>query len=178
MNAKGRQDYAIGEKVVYPNHGVGEIKNVRKQMVMGEKKEYYQIFIPSLDMDILLPVENAKSLGLRGLSSKEEIRKALSSLKEKENLPYSDWKARQNAQTALMKNGDIRSIASVVNILYHRQKVKDLPVMERRIFENALTHLIDETSLVMAISQEDARRTIFARLEKLKPHNPTSHDGS
>ena len=66
----------------------------------------------------------------------------------------------------------------LIHILYHRQKVKDLPVMERRIFENALTHLIDETSLVMAISQEDARRTIFARLEKLKPHNPTSHDGS
>lgn len=168
MSAKGKWDYQIGENVVYPNHGVGVIKGVRTQEIMGTEREYYQVFIPSLDMDILLPVDNAKELGLRHLSTKEEIKKALSSLKEKESLPYTDWKARQNAQVTLMKTGDIRNIASVVNILYHRQKVKDLPVMERRIFENALAQLIDETSLVMSISAEDARRTIFARLEKIK----------
>lgn len=163
-----KKGFSIGEKVVYPTHGVGIISDITEKVLNGESVEYYVISVPSLDMNILLPTANAEQLGLRRLSGKEDTKKAIRSLSERKELYGSDWKQRQQAQMNMLKTGTIGNVAAVVNILYNRQKVRDLPIQERRLFETALTHLVDECSYVLGIDSESAKRTIFSHLERLK----------
>ena len=168
MGEENKKGFSIGEKVVYPTHGVGVISDITEKLLNGESVKYYVITIPSLDMNILLPIANAATLGLRRLSKKEDMKKAISSLSEKKDIRGSDWKSRQQMQMNLLKTGTIGNVATVVNILYNRQKVRDLPIQERRLFETALTHLVDECSYVLGIDSESAKRTIFSHLERLK----------
>lgn len=168
MGDKPNSGFLIGERVVYPTHGVGVINDITDKNVSGTVTRYYVITIPSLDMNILLPVSNAEELGLRRLSTKKDTEAALSSLSERKELKTNDWKARQTIQMSMLKTGLISNVAAVVNLLYNRQKTRDLPVQERRLFENALTHLVDETSYVLGMDTETARRKIFSRLERIQ----------
>ena len=154
--------FKIGDSVVYPLQGVGcilakEMKNTR---------EYYRVQINSSDMDVLLPVDTAQSLGLRHLASATEARKAISSLSVRREMGRTDWKQRLILNQELMKEGSMLAVAKVVNSLYHRSKVKELPVQERKLYDSALTLLVDESSSVLGIDQEEMKKKIFSRLEK------------
>ena len=154
--------FRIGDAVVYPLQGVGSIISCETR----REKEYYRIGITASDMDVLLPVENASSLGLRHLATQSEVKKALSSLSEKKEIRGLDWKQRLLRNQELMKDGSLFSIAQVVNSLYRRSKVKELPVQERKLYDNALSILVDETSSVLGIDTEETKKKIFAKLEK------------
>lgn len=167
MADKTISTFSIGDIVAYPTNGVGRIISIEEKLLMGESQMYYNIQMPSLEMNILLPIRNAAEANLRPLSSKKEMEAAIKSLEVKKKQEQTDWKGRQNANLALLKEGSIQNIALVVNILYHRQKLRDLPIQERRLFDNALTHLTDELSLVMDMDKEKARRLVFSRLENI-----------
>ena len=154
--------FKIGDSVVYPLQGVGCI--LAKEM--RNTREYYRVQINSSDMDVLLPVDTAQSLGLRHLASATEARKAISSLSVRREMGRTDWKQRLILNQELMKEGSMLAVAKVVNSLYHRSKVKELPVQERKLYDNALTLLVDESSSVLGIDQEEMKKKIFSRLEK------------
>ncbi len=154
--------FKIGDSVVYPLQGVGCI--LAKEM--RNTREYYRVQINSSDMDVLLPVDTAQSLGLRHLASATEARKAISSLSVRREMGRTDWKQRLILNQELMKEGSMLAVAKVVNSLYHRSKVKELPVQERKLYDNALTLLVDESSSVLGIDQEEMKRKIFSKLEK------------
>ena len=154
--------FKIGDSVVYPLQGVGCI--LAKEM--RNTREYYRVQINSSDMDVLLPVDTAQSLGLRHLASATEARKAISSLSVRRERGRTDWKQRLILNQELMKEGSMLAVAKVVNSLYHRSKVKELPVQERKLYDNALTLLVDESSSVLGIDQEEMKKKIFSRLEK------------
>ena len=116
--------FKIGDSVVYPLQGVGCI--LAKEM--RNTREYYRVQINSSDMDVLLPVDTAQSLGLRHLASATEARKAISSLSVRREMGRTDWKQRLILNQELMKEGSMLAVAKVVNSLYHRSKVKELPV--------------------------------------------------
>lgn len=154
--------FKIGDSVVYPLQGVGCI--LAKEM--RNTREYYRVQINSSDMDVLLPVDTAQSLGLRHLASATEARKAISSLSVRREMGRTDWKQRLILNQELMKEGSMLAVAKVVNSLYHRSKVKELPVQERKLYDSALTLLVDESSSVLGIDQEEMKKKIFSRLEK------------
>lgn len=154
--------FRVGDAVVYPLQGVGSIISCEKR----REREYYRIGIAASDMDVLLPVENASALGLRHLATVTEAKKAISSLSEKKETRGLDWKQRLLKNQELMKDGSLASIAIVVNSLYRRSKVKELPVQERKLYDNALSILVDETSSVLGIGTEEIKKKIFAKLEK------------
>ena len=154
--------FKIGDSVVYPLQGVGCI--LAKEM--RNTREYYRVQINSSDMDVLLPVDTAQSLGLRHLASATEVRKAISSLSVRREMGRTDWKQRLILNQELMKEGSMLAVAKVVNSLYHRSKVKELPVQERKLYDSALTLLVDESSSVLGIDQEEMKRKIFSKLEK------------
>ena len=154
--------FKIGDNVVYPLQGVGCI--LAKEM--RNTREYYRVQINSSDMDVLVPVDTAQSLGLRHLASATEARKAISSLSVRREMGRTDWKQRLILNQELMKEGSMLAVAKVVNSLYHRSKVKELPVQERKLYDSALTLLVDESSSVLGIDQEEMKKKIFSRLEK------------
>ena len=148
--------------MVYPQQGVGCIVGIETRRA----REYYRVKIESSEMDVLLPVENAAVSGLRHLTSSAEVRKALSSLSVKKESGGSDWKARLQANQDLMREGTLSAVAQVVNILYNRSKIKELPVQERKLYDNALALLVDEASAVLGTDKEEMKKKIFMRLEK------------
>ena len=156
-----------GDLVAYPTNGVGKITEIVDKVIFGKTMTYYNIFFPSQNMNILLPVQNAEETGLRALASEDEIKAAVASLSVEKKVKEADWKTRQLKQMTLMKEGSIENIALIVNILYHRQKVRDLPIQERRIFDTALQQLTDEARCVLGLEEEKVRRAIFTRLEKI-----------
>ena len=160
--AKAKSGFRIGDSVVYPLQGVGCIRAKEKR----NAREYYRIQILSSEMDVLLPVDNALDLGLRHLATQDEAKKAISSLSVRREMSRMDWKSRLLMNQELMKEGSMLAVASVVNSLYHRSKVKELPVQERKLYDNALTLLVDESSSVLGINAEEMKKKIFSRLEK------------
>ena len=162
MNGTEKSVFKVGDAVVYPMQGVGCIlgRETRRD------KEYYRVQISASDMDVLLPVDNASELGLRHLASATEARKAISSLSEKRESRGLDWKQRLLMNQELMKEGTLSSVAKVVNSLYRRSKVKELPVQERKLYDSALAILVDESSSVLGIGTEEIKKKIFAKLEK------------
>ena len=159
--------FKIGQKIVYPLQGVGEIVQIDEQMFKEELTPYYTIYIPVSDMTVMIPVVNTESLGIRALVSKEEAQKTLDKMAPPTGPANSDWKERYQGNMDMLKTGNIDDIAAVVSALYCRSKNKPqpLPIMERKQYDSALKLLIDELSLALDMDKEDIKEQIFAKLE-------------
>lgn len=160
------EQFSIGEHVVYPLQGVGLIKDIKEREIRGEKTLFYVIYIDVSDMTVSIPVEKAASCGIRALVSSSVAKKALASISEKYEPVNVDWKARYQMNVDLVKEGSIQSIVKVVQGLYHRSKVKELPVQERKLYDSAIRLLVDECSYAMNKNPDDIEREIFENLEK------------
>jgi len=157
--------FVEGEHVVYPLQGVGIVKRIEERDFRGTPTLYYVIFLDISDMTVMIPVNKAEGMGIRGIVEPSEAKKAIDSIsKEYKPIPV-DWKARYQMNVDLLKEGSIGSIAKVVQTLYHRSKVKELPVQERRLYESALTILIDEASYSLDKEKSDIELLIFSKLE-------------
>ena len=158
--------FAVNEHVVYPIQGVGEIKAIEKRLFREKQVLYYDIYFETPDMTVMVPVENAESIGLRKIVSSKEAAKALELLNKEYEQANTDWKTRNQQNLDLLKKGTISDIAQVVKTLYDRSTSKELPIQERKLFDNASKLLIDEVSLALKKSKKDSESMIF---EKLAP---------
>jgi CarD family transcriptional regulator len=119
-------------------------------------------------MTVMVPVAKIEELGVRPIVDPSEAMKAISSITHKlEQVPI-DWKARYQMNVDLLMEGSIGSIARVVQILYHRSKIKELPVQERKLYDSALRLLVDESSLALERPREELEALIFSKLESKK----------
>lgn len=166
MDAKRKNQFSIGQAVVYPQQGLGVIKAIRERVKDGVSIQYYAIYLEQSDMTLLIPVDRARELGVRPVVSRDEAKAAIASMSGKaESLP-ADWKLRYARNQELIKSGTIASIAKVVQSLYHRSKIKELPVQERKLYDNALELLIDEASIALRKDKEEISTLILSQLEK------------
>jgi CarD family transcriptional regulator len=116
-------------------------------------------------MTVMVPVDKSKEIGVRPIVPPEEALAAINSISEKfEQMPV-DWKDRYRMNVELLKQGSIASFAKVVQSLYHRSKVKELPVQERKLYDNALNLLIDESSYALKKDPSEIKKLIFSKLE-------------
>ena len=166
MSSENNTQFQIGEHVVYPLQGVGVIKDIRERVVRNEPVMYYVIYIDMSDMTVSIPVQKVSESGVRAIVSDGDALKALESISSKYEPVSVDWTARYQMNVDLIKEGSIFSIAKVVQGLYHRSKVKELPVQERKLYDNALSLLIDECSYSLGKDKKEIEKTIFSHLEK------------
>ncbi|MCL2801628.1 MAG: CarD family transcriptional regulator [Treponema sp.] len=159
------KSFLVDQKVVYPSQGVGVIKSIIQKKFKDSKIPYYVIYIEVTDMTIMVPVDKAIELGIRPTVSRDEAMKALELISEDYDPIPSDWKMRYQMNLELLKKGSIRDIASIVRSLYHRSKVKELPILERKLYDSALKLLEDEMSISLKKSRDDVENMIFSRLE-------------
>ncbi len=158
--------YQIGEHVVYPLQGVGIIKDITKRKFKGKEMSYYVIFLDISDMTVMIPVDNAEGIGIRPIVSSQEALNALEHISGIYEPVTVDWKIRYTMNLELLKEGTIVSIASVVQTLYHRSKIKELPVQERKLYDNALRILIDEISFSLEKPKKEIEQLVFSKLEE------------
>ena len=170
--------FALNEHVVYPIQGVGEIKAIEKRPFRDQQVLYYDIYFETPDMTVMVPVENAETIGLRKIVSSKDALKALELLNKEYEQANTDWKTRNQQNLDLLKKGTISDIAKVVKTLYDRSTSKELPIQERKLFDNASKLLIDEISLALKKSKKDSETMIFEKLEGgRKPVIPEADPG-
>jgi len=157
--------FQVDQKVVYPSQGVGVIKQIIQKKFKDSKIPYYVIYLEVTDMTIMVPVDKAVGLGIRPTVSRDEAMKALELIGEDYDPIPSDWKMRYQMNLELLKKGSIRDIAVIVRSLYHRSKVKELPILERKLYDSALKLLEDEITISLRKSKEEVQNMIFAKLE-------------
>ena len=178
--AKPKTEFSVNQKVVYPSQGVGKITEIFKKDFNGNEVYYYKIYLEVSDMVVMVPVDNSSQLGIRSIVSADKARKALDMITEDFEPPTSDWKLRYQMNLDLLKSGTIEDIASIVRSLYQRSKVKELPILERKLFDSAKKLLIDEFSEALGISEKETEAMLHAKLEpigqKIEKKSPVFED--
>lgn len=157
--------YHVDQRVVYPSQGVGRIIEIREKTFKDTKVLYYIIYLEFSDMTVMVPVDKVDELGIRPIVPQEEARKALDFISEEYAPIPSDWKLRYQINLDLLKKGSILDIASVVRSLYHRSKIKELPILERKLYDSAINLLQDEISYSLNMPKEEIASMIHAKLE-------------
>ena len=157
------KNFGIGEMVVYPSFGICRIREKE------DRNGCFYLKLESLsdNSTVLVPEEKASSLGLRHLETKENVEKALSILSDNSHTITNDWKQRLNENQSLLREGTLEGSATVVNHLYRRQKTKALPTMEKKLYDTALSRLLDESSVVLDKDNREMRKIVFSRLENV-----------
>jgi CarD family transcriptional regulator len=163
--SKVAKKFQVDQRVVYPSQGVGLIKSIEDKVFKDEKIPYYVIYLEVSDMTIMVPVDKALSLGIRAIVSKDEAQGALEFISREYEPITADWKMRYQTNLDLLKRGSITDIATIVHSLYHRSKVKELPILERKLYDTALKLLEDEIASSLRKSKDEAENLIFNRLE-------------
>jgi CarD family transcriptional regulator len=157
--------FKVNQEVVYPLQGVGKVTDIEERPFKGEDVLYYTIYLEVSDMTVFVPVDKAEELGIRAIVSKSESDRALKLISEEHEPIQADWKLRYQMNLDLLKSGSVMDIATVVRTLYHRSRIKELPILERKLFDSALKLLVDEISYSINKSKEDVEALIFSRLE-------------
>ncbi len=159
--------FSIDQQVVYPSQGVGKVVEIFEKSFNGTQTQFYKIYLEVSDMIVMVPVANAATLGIRPIVSADEAQAALDLLGEPVESITSDWKLRYQMNLDLLKKGTIKDIASIVRCLYHRSKVKELPILERKLYDSAKKLLEDEIAFATGKSVKEVEDMLHAKLEPL-----------
>ncbi len=165
MDKARKTDFQAEQRIVYPSQGVGKILEIREKTFKDSTILYYTIYLEFSDMTVMVPVDKAIELGIRAIVPKAEAEKALNFISEEYAPIPSDWKLRYQMNLDLLKKGSVIDIASVVRSLYHRSKIKELPILERKLYDSALNLLQDEISFSLNKPKDEIAELIRARLE-------------
>lgn len=138
---------------MYPVHGVVEVQGVEEKEILGSKKAFYILNVLESNVKLMVPTDNINSVGLRPVVAKNEVKKILDILREEDGkipkLGVQSWNKRYKEYADKVKSGDIYEIASVLRDIHHLRKVKNLSFGEKRIMENALSHVVKELSIAL-----------------------------
>ncbi|HEX6940505.1 MAG TPA: CarD family transcriptional regulator [Longimicrobiales bacterium] len=157
--------FSAGDFVVYPTHGVGKIVGIENQEIAGQKLRFFVIQFEKDRMTLRVPVNKAKTAGLRRLSTRKEMQSALSLLKGRSRVKRTMWSRRAQEYEAKINSGDPRSIAEVVRDLHRNAGQPDQSFSERQMYQAALDRLVREFAAVEKISEETATQRLEAMLK-------------
>ena len=163
--SRAPKKFQVDQRIVYPSQGVGIVKSIEEKPFKDGKLLYYIVYIEVSDMTVMVPVDKAVELGIRPIVAKDEALKALELISEEYEPIPSDWKLRYQMNMDLLKKGSITDIATIVRSLYHRSKIKELPILERKLYDSALKLLEDEVACSLRKPKEEVENMIFTRLE-------------
>jgi CarD family transcriptional regulator len=157
--------FKVGDRVVYPSHGVGEIIEIECQAIAGMKLEVYVISFPHDKMTLKVPVSRATASGLRTLSNKSDISAVYDILNGKPKRGNKMWSRRAQEYEGKINSGEIDAVAEVVRDLY-KNVDNDRSYSERTIYESALNRLASEIAVLEKISETEATEKLVELLKE------------
>ena len=140
--------FKVGDKAVYPGHGVGEVTGIESREISGMRQTFYILRIMDNGMKIMIPTNNVSQVGLREIMTKEQAEEVFAILRERpEPLECQTWNRRQREYMEKIRSGSIQDIAEVLRELYLLKGCKELSFGERKILDIVKNLLIKELSL-------------------------------
>lgn len=141
-------EFKIGDKVIYPNHGLGIIEQIEKRPTGERVEEFLRLRIVANDSTVMVPRSNTTSVGLRRVISRKEIDEVYDVLKDTKVRVFDDWKGRFQENSDKMRTGSITEVALVFKSLSHLALQKNLSYRERRMLDKAKYLLVSEIAEV------------------------------
>jgi len=139
-----KEDFAEGDYVVYPTHGVGKVERIATEEIAGHKLELIHITFEENRMTLRVPVAKARTAGLRKLATRKLFDDALALLKGRARIKRTMWSRRAQEYEAKINSGDPMAIAEVVRDLHRNAGQPDQSFSERQIYEAAMDRLAAE----------------------------------
>ena len=148
MKTKKNSDLKIGEIVVYPKHGVGEIAKIETMEISNIKTNFYIVKMEQSKLTIRVPLDKKNEVGLRKISSKKIIEEVYSTLKLKPKIRRIMWSRRAQEYEAKIFSGDPIKISEVVRDLFRKSSQAEQSYSERQMFQVAIERLAREVAAV------------------------------
>ena len=148
MKTKKNSDLKIGEIVVYPKHGVGEIVKIENMEISNIKTSFYVVKMEQSKLMIRVPLDKKNEVGLRKISSKKIIEEVYSTLKLKPKIRRIMWSRRAQEYEAKIFSGDPIKISEVVRDLFRKSSQAEQSYSERQMFQVAIERLAREVAAV------------------------------
>jgi CarD family transcriptional regulator len=158
--------FQIGEKVIYPNHGVATIENISSRTLAGQFQRYYLLRLAYQNMTVMVPTTHAENVGLRKVTRNGEMAKVLEYLSERRCLRSRDWKDRFRENSEKMQQGNLMAIAEVLKGLLRQQIEKPLSFRERKMLDRARHMLTAELCTSKSLKECDAIKSLGGALAK------------
>lgn len=151
-----QEAFKIGDKAVYPAHGVGEITDIQIKVIGGRERSFYVMKVIENGMKIMVPTETAATAGLRNVIGRKEANQVLEILKSDEiAVTTQPWNRRYREYMEMLKSGSPTEVAKVLRDLFRLKGDKDLSFGERRLLDTARSLLV--TELALALETEEAK---------------------
>ena len=141
-------NYKIGEKVIYPNQGVGVIEEICTKKIAGQQEEFYMLRIVSNNSTVMIPTCNVDMVGIRRLCGQKEVKTLFKILKEELNEHNPVWKNRYKGNVERMNSGSIFEVARVLKNLFFLSFQKSLSFREKKMFDRARQLVVSEIATV------------------------------
>ena len=156
-----RFGFKVGEKLVYPNHGVTVVEQIGESPIMEPGDTFYHLRMIGNNSRLMVPIRNTDRVGLRRLYQQKEIRSLFSLLEERVQKSHTDWKGRYRENLARMKTGRLEDVAAVLKNLNEVSKKKSLSFREKKMYDRAKYLIVSEVAIVKGIPEPEAEVEVF-----------------
>src|SRR5437867_1506106 len=145
----GTVTFEVGDKVIYPNHGLGIVERIEEKTILGTTCGFYHLRIVANETTVLVPLANVDGVGLRRAITDEEVERLFNLLGDGKIDNHQNWKGRFKDNSDKMRSGSIYDVADVLKSLTFLAKSKSLSFREKRMLDRAKFLIISEVSEVM-----------------------------
>jgi len=160
--------FSIGEKVVYPNHGVGVIEQISSRTMGNSVERFYLLRIRSSSLKVMVPFHNAEAVGLRRIVNDLEANEILEYLADGKAESSGDWKNRYKDNSDKMRTGALLDVAVVLKGLVALAATKALSFREKKMLERARFLLISEMAMARGRAEEEEEEELRNALSRAK----------
>ena len=165
-------NFHIGDKVVYPNHGVGIIEQISSRTIGATVEKFYLLKIKSSSLKVMVPFSNVNTVGLRRVVRNGEVQKILDFLTDGECNNNADWKYRFKENSERMRTGSLLDVAAVLKSLLVLNQTKPLSFREKKMLERARYLLVSELSLAKGLDEGQVEELLNKALSKSRLRFP------
>jgi len=169
-------NFHIGDKVVYPNHGVGVIEQISSRSVGTTVERFYLLNIKASSLRVMVPCQNAGSVGLRRVVKNGEIQKVLDLLSISGNGTNGDWKDRFKENSERMRTGSLLEVAGVLKNLIALHQAKPLSFREKKMLERARYLLVSELAMARNCEESKVEELLTTTLAKCNLRFPEASE--
>jgi CarD family transcriptional regulator len=169
MNTHG---FSIGDKVVYPNHGVGVIEQISSRTIGSQTERFYLLKIKASSLKVMVPFHNVDSVGLRKVIRNGEVQKILDFLADGKCENNADWKYRFKENSDKMRTGSLLDVAIVLKGLLLLAQSKPLSFREKKMLERTRYLLLSEMAMAKNLPETEVEGLLDRSLSKCKLRFP------
>src|SRR5512143_867166 len=176
MSSNANLNFGIGDKVVYPNHGVGTIEQISSRTTGALVERFYLLKIKSSSLKVMVPFNNVASVGLRRVIRNGDVQKVIDFLTDGKCCNHTDWKYRFKENSEKMRTGSLLEVAAVLKGLLLLAQSKPLSFREKKMLERARYLLVSELAMAKNCDEPVIEEMLTNALSKSKLRFPEASE--